>query len=222
MPGEYFQYPNSATPQTPGQIYQLPTGGSFSGDIVGSKSLSTAYQNTTSDLLFVMVDLTGESNGSANKILSDTSPSLTTPVWDQSSDGGGNAAMLGVVLPNMYYEAVSGSGTLSHWFEYSINLASSSLGNLSSTRILETVYQNTSAKDILVIAGWPSSSDGAYSLNVGSTSSVSNGLDTLSTSSSGSGHTATMMGVIHPGQYYKMTRDSSSGTLEFWYEITLN
>jgi hypothetical protein len=126
--------------------------------------------------------------------------------------------MMGVVRAGDRYEAAASSGTVSHWYEYQINLATTSLGNIASSRSLGTVYQNTSAKDILVIASWPTSNTETNNFYEGDNSSVTNTIDSESTQ----GNNATMIGVIHPGQYYKLNRGSGAGAIEFWYELTLN
>jgi hypothetical protein len=124
LPGNYYTVTVSSGASTTVACWRefILQRGTFtdSGDIVGSRALSTVYQNTGTSPIFVSANITGVSANSACQGLSDSTPSPTNVIHPntQSSSGTGAVQIFFIVPPSHYYKVTAGSGSLAHWHEY--------------------------------------------------------------------------------------------------------
>lgn len=120
-----------------------------SGDLSGSRSLSTVFHNTTNNTIFLAVQIAsvaGSSGASAVQGISDTSPNPTNLVADatHSSLSSGTVTVFMIVPAGHYYKVTATSGSLSTWHEYSWNIPCTKSIDLAGTyRWSHSISQST-------------------------------------------------------------------------------
>jgi hypothetical protein len=207
-PNDYYRLTGISDLATCGRFYQLPNL-TASGDLSGSRALSTAYQNTTTNLMVVQVQVTGGAGGFTVTGYSDSSSTPTTVRWLNQAQAGAQTVTL-VVMPSHYYKITASSGSLAGWREYQINTPATVS---APTRVTGTQYQNTGTKDILVVLSWTSS-------NTGSGNITKDGYYDALWAHQGT-YALSMLAVIHPNDYYKAFQDSGGEVLNFWFEYVI-
>jgi hypothetical protein len=94
----------------------------FSGELSGSRALSTVYQNTSGNAMLVVVDVSGI-GGTSTTItgFSDSSATPSSVVWLTNGFAASTKQTVVMLVPNNhYYEIVCSGGAVAHWNEYSL------------------------------------------------------------------------------------------------------
>jgi hypothetical protein len=109
-----------------------------SGSVKASRALGTTYQNTSSSMMFVATQVSG--NGAVVTVVSDTSSSPTTQIFTQKiSDSATYMTTFCPVLPGHYYKVSAAGGTpvLQDWFEFTWSgVTCTRSPSLTSTRVV--------------------------------------------------------------------------------------
>lgn len=197
---------------------------------VATRAIGTVYQNTTGKPLLVSV--AAQNSGTNGCITANTgaTSSPATPVAQMSGqqNGDGLTNLQFFVLLGNYYEVVATNGTqtLLIWREY--ELASGTFldsGDIVGTRVSGTIYQNTGATTLFVVAQSNTLSTGdeincVCDGNASPTTVVDQ--QVISTYGAYGGPLAIYsMFPVPAGYYYKVTvTTSGSGVLAHWHEYS--
>jgi hypothetical protein len=196
-----------------------------SSNLAGStRALSTVYQNTTGNTIFVVAQMTGTS-GNLNGYC-DTTTTPSTVVWQMQNINGGTGPNTVIIpVPNGSYYKVVSTGTLSSWVEYQINVPAvqstpSRAGYV--TNGLVRCYQNpgTSTKAIFAVAANFRAATGTVTALADATG-IAPFQGHTGYSQSSIGWTTCMLLAL-PGDYYTVYGDGSTGfSGMFWNEFSL-
>jgi hypothetical protein len=189
----------------------------YNSGAAGGRAYTTIYQNTSS---FPMLVVIGDSALSTNLVAkSDSSATPTTVVWSMRTFSTANVLGGGafLVMPSHYYQ-VTGS-TLSGWNEYTFTKGTpTSSGNISGSRALGTVYQNTSGNPMFLQVSLSGTVANTSVIDI-ITDSSATPTTTLYRAGTAS-TTASGLAIIQPGDYYKVT--CSGATIVTWVEVTVS
>ena len=219
IPAGEYAYSND-TNGTPIQIpfwleaYTDGNTGSFVNQ-TGSRSLTTTYQNTTGNDIFVSTAAYGNNSGSGTdwRLQSASDSGFTTDVSNSQNktDNFNNGVFICHVVPNNhYYRFFKSSGgntilALNSWAEAEI-IGGSGLTNFSYS--IDTIEQNTSGGEIWVGHGGYGNNDGAISRFSIQTSDTGTGDWTeVATDYTESFKNGTYLQALIPdGKYWRVTR----------------
>lgn len=183
------------------------------------RALATTYQNTTGQPLVVM-GAVQTSGTNAFTLVCDANASPTTVITEGVGFAGWWGTFYCIVPPNYYYKVTATSGTLQNWIEWKLNSGTvTASGELSGSRAVGTVYQNTSGFCKFVIADIAQSSSGA-TLTVTMDSAASPltvVIDWIALSATGK---TTVMFPVPNNYYYKITA-TAGGSVAHWNEYTM-
>jgi hypothetical protein len=105
---------------------------SASADLVGTRALSTNYQNTGTGFMILQIVMSGTSSGSTLSVVCDSSSTPSTLVYEMTAGGSANSSF--VLIPaNYYFKVTASAGSIAHWKEYSSSVACTQSANLFST-----------------------------------------------------------------------------------------
>jgi hypothetical protein len=188
--------------------------------VTGSRAIGTVYQNTTGFPMFVFVS--GGSTASVPMVaVCDASSSPSLIVSWESVISSGFGVMVVFLVPQNYYYKVTGATSLGLWTESTINITNvMTQTDVSGSRALGTVYQNTSGKVIFVnMRGSVTAADS----NVFGYSDINPSPTTLvgRHQNHNSGLFVRLFFPVLPGYYYKITTDLGC-TLNSWIESAIN
>lgn len=227
------------------QFYKLSTGGIFewneytitkgaitdSGDIAGSRSITTTFQNTTSNLMLVAIQITNGSTGSTYNVYSDSSSTPTTEVYGQASSGASQTfTPLIPVLPGNYYKITSTSGgsSITHWHEYQWTLVSTTQTTGSATTITQgccgSGHLNAYGTTLWVRVSATVCCTGTMFIvrNLGnSLYSTPIASSTLTGADTTSANERSLMVGLNPGETYSLYCDSSTCSSADWVEYSI-
>jgi hypothetical protein len=128
MPGNFYKVTGSSAGGWQEFLFNTGTF-TASGDLVGSKALSTIYQNTGSGLRILQVVMSGTASGSTLSVICDANATPTTLVAEATAGGSANSTF--VMIPAGYfYKVTASAGSIAHWNEFSSNVAVSQSLNL--------------------------------------------------------------------------------------------
>ena len=181
-----------------------------------ARTSGTVYQNTASYPMLLMV--AGTSTGTGNvEILSDASNPPTTSRAKTSNSNGLGANVIAWVLPSHYYKIVATSVTLLNAAEYVFTKGTLvDSGNLSGSKSLGTVYQNTSGATRFVgveVGTSGSATCVTDSANPPTTNTMAAGIN--------SGVGVTLFCPVLDQHYYKVVQGGSASIVK-WYEWDLS
>ena len=200
--------PSWQSPATPATLF-TKTAHTSSTRVIG-----TIYQNTTSDYLIVSGVV-----GGAFTVYCDATATPTTVVNDSTWSGGFHSPFLFIVPPNFYYQITT--GTFSAWVEWTINNSSVVSGastDLSGSRALSTVYQNTSGSAMLVSATLSGLSNGTQAF--GYSDSTATPTDVVWENTANQNSAFNMVWMLVPNNhYYEVV--CSGAAVSHWYEYVL-
>lgn len=193
-----------------------------------SRAIATTknvYQNTTGNPIIVVVSAnTGATANVTYNAYTDASNPPTTVVatitgCNNATSGQSAIGMAFFVKPNEYYAVTisTGTATLANWKE--IQLASgafTSSGEISASRALATVYQNTSGKTRWVLAQVQSVNASSAVQGFADTFNPPTSMVDDATHTSNAAKTVTILMVVPNNYYYKIT--AATGSLLTWYE----
>jgi hypothetical protein len=92
----------------------------FSGELSGSRALSTVYQNTTGNAKLVLVDLASVGSGTTIQVLSDATVTPSAVVWQSQGVVTGKQTIWFMVPNSFYYEITCSGASVGHWNEYAL------------------------------------------------------------------------------------------------------
>jgi hypothetical protein len=188
------------------------------GTIVGvGRLLNTVYRNTFLKPLIVIGGC--ETSSGSMTILSDSSPTPTTTILQGHGFGNQWFPFTIIVPPGNYYEIVGTSGcSLQFEVEFTINGSPVGFsGELSGSRAVGGVYQNTTSKAKLIVANIGASSNTTISLICDSSPSPTTIVGD-SVMSNGSAYQFPMVMMVPQGYYYQIT---GAASVSNWNEYTL-
>lgn len=127
LPGQFYKITNASGTPTIAvwREFTCQQGNiTDSGDLVGSRSLSTVFQNNTPNTMFLIVQVQAVSISGSVFCFSDTTTNPTDQISVESntSNATNTITSLIIVPPGHYYKVTSASGSLLHWREYLWNI----------------------------------------------------------------------------------------------------
>lgn len=180
------------------------------------RALGSVYQNTTGQPLIVMGWV--GSGGSTLTVVCDSGSSPTTVVVEQDSSSGFGTNFMFIVPNNDYYEVTCSGGSAVAWAELEIITGTVTFsGELSGSRALNTVYQNTSGKAMMAVIDL--SSVGGGTTIQGISDSGSSPTDVVWQSDGVVSGRQTICLMIPNNHYYKVT--CSGAAVAHWNEYSL-
>ena len=216
-PNYYYEVVNPTGILQSWNEFQI-NGGSvgFSGELSGSRSVGSTYQNTSGKAMLVVVDLADSVPNELVSCICDSSPAPATTVSDYMVEAGGGSArdIVVMMVPHNYYYKITGaSASVLHWNEYSLPFNAIQSAELAGAgRAFDVVYTNGS-KNLWFIASGRTSSLGQIS------SAVSAGQNQIMISTWANDDVAAW-GIAQPVELYYETAGFSS-TLSHWFEYQL-
>ena len=199
----------------------------FSGELSGSRSLSTVYQNTSGKAMLICAVISGIGGSVALTGISDSSSSPTTVVW-LSSESGSNEQTVWMMIPNNhYYEITCSGGAVAHWNEYSLPFnatkSSSDLASIPQNRFFGTTadlmqsWLATSGGDIWTCASLALTANGNGWL--GAQASIPP--YPLTSKSTQGGHTIALPALSRVEEWYGIMYNTGSPTVTHWWDYAL-
>ena len=228
MPGNYYKITGTALQSWNEYLFNTGTI-SASGDLVGSKALSTNYQNTGSGFRIVEVVISGASSGANISVFSDTTTTPTTLVGEMSTLSS-TMSIFFIVPQSYYYKVTVSSGSIAHWNEYTSSIGAVVSGNLFASnqrQMTETsstppaVYSslNISSKCKFVSIIYTDGSTGTSHLYSDSLCPPLNAVWVMALSG---GLPRGMLALQMPNEFIAAWQDSGSiSASTAWYEYTL-
>jgi hypothetical protein len=236
--GDFYRVPSAGIATVSNWIELTLTKGSItdSGDIVGSKALSTVYQNLTGSALWVAVQF---GTAGTAQFLTDASPTPATQVWSSKTSGGLNMTAMVPVLAGHYYQVTATTATLLHWHEYTLNgfvvTRSASIGPGLLIRLVnnnQVAYYNNQAGAIYGICGLHTTGTTSSILvkmrpTLAGTGSMAGPFFTTidpvpAFMSSTTTDVRTVNYTVNPGEFYVVYIDNGAvAAYDNWYEWTI-
>lgn len=189
-----------------------------------ARAFASTFQNTTGVPILVMASVNSTAANTVVQGITDSSNPPTTVVVNKSTNSStslNNNFIVFLVKNNDFYKVTESNGVLGAWREFKLLkgsfTASGDLGpSGANSRSLTTVFQNTGGvcRFVLVqVASVNGSSavQGLSDVNNPPTSVVDD-----ATHTSGVAETTTVLMVVPPNHFYKVT--AASGSLAFWFE----
>jgi hypothetical protein len=199
----------------------------FSGELSGSRALSTVYQNTSGNAMLVCVDVSGVGASVAVTGLSDATSTPSTVVWLSSETGASHRTIWLMVPNNHYYKVTCSGGTVAHWNEYSLPFPAAKSTDYASTPVgfrtlAYGVYPATSSylnpgKDIFSLVSVTLSSTGNFYGSSGG------GIPPtyIPVTSTQAGAIAAVPNLTCVGEYYGVFFNTGAPTLQHWWDYVL-
>jgi hypothetical protein len=206
----------------------------FSGELSGSRSLSTVYQNTSGGAMLVLVDLSSVGGGTTIQGISDAGASPTNVVWQSDGVSTGSQTIWMMIPNNHYYEVTCSGASVGHWNEYSLPFNASKSIDYSIAPVLRSLQAIAGSapsttgvqiasvgKDMFVsVSSLPSTTgnliiNSSYCSPPGTTP-----YDTTTMSNTNSQRSAGAL-FVSLGEFYTARQNSGSPTLAHWWEYTL-
>ena len=191
--------------------------------VTGSRSLGTVFQNTSGSPILVEVYANNSNNPGNLQALCDSANPPTTQVSAEGVAGNNNNLVVVFLVPNNFFYKVSlsSTGTLVAWTECNFTAAyTTTQTNVTGSRVLGTIYQNTTGKVMFV--EFVSTSTGANcTVRAFNGESSPPGIPIAQYEEPTNGQFQRLFFLVPPGYYYKITTDVGS-TVVNWIEITVN
>jgi parallel beta-helix repeat protein len=204
----------------------------FSGELSGSRALSTVYQNTSGKAMMVVVDLASVSGGTTIQGISDAGASPTAVVWQSDGVVTGKQTIIMMVPNGHYYEVTCSGASVTHWNEYSLPFNAVKSIDYSVPPVLRKyivgaltpsgVQANTgTGKDMFLAVSVQPSQTG--SLIIDSSFCTPPGTTPYDNSTMSNNNSQRSAGAIFVslGEFYSARQDAGSPTLDHWWEYTL-
>lgn len=197
-----------------------------SGNISGSRSLGTVYQNTSGSLM--IVDVVFGNNGT-NTVTSDSANPPTQIVWKQSATAAVSHCFA-LVMPGDYYKVATDVSTVTTWHEYvwdTVTVARSSqiapyrgptvkgglpvslVKNVGAGGLWVNVCGTNTATGTLFLFNEPAAGVSGYSLGTSITETAMSSL---------SAATRNVFGPIGASEFYSVMYDGGAMTTTSWFE----
>lgn len=204
----------------------------FSGELSGSRALSTVYQNTSGKAMLVLVDLSGVGTGTTIQGISDSNAAPTDVVWQSDGVSAGNATIWMMVPNNHYYKVTCSGAAVGHWNEYSLPFNAAKSVDYSIAPLIRKLIVSASAtstgeqiaslgKDLFFSVSVQPSQTG--SLLMSSSYCSPPGLtpyDITTMSNTNTQRSACGL-FVSLGEFYTARQDAGSPTLNHWWEYQL-
>lgn len=113
-----------------------------SGDVAGSRALSTVYHNTGTGFMLVEVMVSGTAAASTLAAYCDASATPTTQVWGCATTTTTGSVFL-LVPPGYYYKVTASAGSVAHWNEYTSSIAVTASANLLASPTRRQIASQT-------------------------------------------------------------------------------
>lgn len=183
-----------------------------------TRTYGSTFQNLTGQPIIVLASI-GSATATVTMVC-DASPTPTTVVGEQLSNSGFNVYFLFVVPNNFYYKVSGTAGIVLSWVEWTIITGSVTFsGELSGSRVLGTVYQNTSGKAMFVVADISGLASTVVLSAISDSGSSPTTTVAVYTANIASAHN-TIFFCVPNNHYYKVTT-SSGGAVAHWNEYTM-
>ncbi len=193
-----------------------------------NRALDTVYQNTTGHPLLITYTCNFSAVGYANAVAYSDANNPPTTVVAKFYSGYNSVANSGMlyflVMPNEYYKITQSTfNSAGAWMEYQIvtgTLTRSS--NLNGSRLLGTVYQNTSGELMFLAITWSNTADPrTITVNTGAANPPAE-VACLQTSALNNG-AWTLFVPVMDGEYYEVSVDNAANvSVDDWREYTLD
>ena len=220
---------SSGTPEAWTELEVLSGSVVFSGDLSGSRTLSTVYQNTSGKAMLVLVDLSGVGASTTVQGISDSGASPTAVVW-QSAGVVTGAQSLWIMIPNNhYYKVICSGAAVAHWNEYSLPFnATKSIDYATLSLPLRFLQEpspsfqqlNIYDTDLFWSVSGTPSQQGNFAMSSGNVIPWGKTPYDNTTMSSG-GFSASAI-FVSLGEVYVAYQNTGSPTLDHWWEYSLN
>ncbi len=222
---DYYQIASAGATIYVAAQYKLNAGAvAASGELSGSRALSTVYQNTNAYAMIVEVVLT---SASANvQVLSDSTATPAAVVWDNTNAAGSVHTAWFIVPAGDYYEVTCSGAAVQNWNEYvtpfnavkSVDLAAGSAGYIFGRYVAVTTllsYFNSSGKDMWISASMsPGGGVNAFSAVGQSAPSPTLGITT--------GPLSSLMLLAQQNQFYGYFLAGGTAGATHWFEYLLS
>jgi hypothetical protein len=204
----------------------------FSGELSGSRALTTVYQNTSGFAKLVVADLSGVGAGTVIQVLSDTSATPTTVVWQSAGVVTGKQTIFFMVPNNHYYEVTASGAAVAHWNEYTLPFNAVKTGDYATAPVIRKLITGTlqttgiqantgTGRDMFLTVSVTPSTTG--SLIASASFCDPPGLtpyDNTTMSNNNSQQSAASL-FVQIGEFYSVRQDSGSPALNHWWEYAL-
>lgn len=237
----YFMVPNNYYYELSGSgitpeawvEWQINTGTvTFSGELSGSRALSTVYQNTSGNAMLVLADLSSVGGGTTIQAISDSNASPSDVVWQSDGVSSGSQTIFFMVPNNHYYKVTCSGASVAHWNEYSLPFSAVRSTDYSASGSPRKLITNSAkdangvqvnlSKDIFYTVSVTPTQTG--SLLLSSAYTMPPGFapyDILTMSNNNSQRDAGSL-IAQPGEFYIARQDSNTNpVLNHWWEYTL-
>ncbi len=205
-----------------------------SGDLSGSRSLSSVYQNTTGFAMLVLVDLSSVGSGTLVQGISDSGASPSDVVYQASGVNTGSHTFWMMVPNNHYYEVTCSGASVQKWNEYTLPFGAVKSADLAATSVTaaqrqlninaswsaNAVVTNNQSKDLFISVGTNPTQTGSFILDASVVISfLPFDQTTMSNNSTNKRNCAIF---VQPGAFYGAREDGGSPTLAHWWEYLLS
>lgn len=226
-PGDYYEVTGTnISSVNEWREYEITRGSiTNSGDVSGSRAFNTVYQNTTSDVMFLVINI---GTGGTTSVLSDNANPPTQAIWTQGTIGGTASQTFVPILPGDYYKVTNATGTIVSWREYqwtgvTVTRTTDLVAVKSIGAGIVTLFKNAQAGALWVAVTSTTSATATIILrndpvSVGN-NSYSSGVSLVLDACSSTGSTNKMVcGPIGAGEWLNVFNDASTPTIQHWFE----
>ena len=232
-PNYYYEVSGSSTAGTWIEWSMISGSMTYSGELSGSRTLSTVYQNTSGFGKMVVADLSGVGGGTLISVTSDSGASPSAVVWETHGVAAGNQTLWFLVPNNHYYKVVCAGAAVAHWNEYTFsNSIAKSIDYAIAPAIRKLIasasptatpcFLNVTGKDMFVSVSDTPSTTGTMLLHAANCVNPESGTPfTIMAMSNNNSQKNAGLVLVQMGEAYQARQDGGSPTLNHWWEYTL-
>lgn len=230
---DYYEVTSSGGSAVAWAELQIITGTvTFSGELSGSRTIGTTYQNTSGKAVMAVIDLSSVGGGTTIQGISDSGSSPSDVVWQSDGVVSGKQTICLMIPNNHYYKVTCSGASVAHWNEYSLPfnavksidyaIAPSARHYIVGSLTTSGVQANAgTGKDMFFVISTQPSQTGSLIVNASFCNPP--GLtpyDNTTMSNNNSQHSAAAL-FVSLGEFYSARQDAGSPTLDHWWEYTL-
>lgn len=239
-PSDYYEISGSSIGFNSWMEMELTSGSvTFSGELSGSRALSTVYHNTRGNALLVIANLSGVSSGTTVSGISDSSATPSTVVWQMQANTTGNQTVWMLIPNGHYYEITCSGAAVANWNEYvfpfsavkSTDYAVITSGQSQRKQAVgggtdnagnnvNPIYLNDSGYDLWVSICDTQTQTGSLLLAANNDTAPSFPSYLTVISNLNTNQNAGFL-PVNFGESYQVSRDTGSPTLNHWWEYML-
>jgi hypothetical protein len=229
LPSHYYKIVGTSITLDTSTEYVFTKGSlSDSGNLSGSRSLGSVYQNTSGVTRFVGIEV--GTSGSATA-LSDAATTPTTSVMAAGIGSGVGVTLMFPVLNNHYYEVTgAGGASITKWYEWDLTGVTVTRSPSLAARSIENAatptrgFWNVSGKSLMAFYSGHNNATNTAIIRADpiigfSAQSVS--VAVVSVFSSNSGVIRPVYVAVNPSEFYTLYMDAGTGTTDTYFEFTL-